>query len=132
MYSFEPTEEQQMLIEAVGKYAAMICASAAHEAEESRELPKKAYQQGLGIGLLQASVPESYGGFGERSAVTGVLALEEMAFGDLAGTLAVLTPVFLRRQSCWRAVKSKSKRYLPKVIESGLESLYCRSHRVHF
>ncbi len=45
------------------------------------------------LGLLQASIPEAYGGFGERSAVTGVLAVEEMAFGDLAGTLAVLTPV---------------------------------------
>src|SRR5262249_5618118 len=92
MYSFDPTEEQQMLIDAVNKYAFNDLRPAAHEAEESHELSKKLVTKGWELGLLQASVPESYGGFGERSAVTGVLALEEMAFGDLAGTLAVLTP----------------------------------------
>lgn len=92
MYSFEPTEEQQMLVEAVGKYAVNDLRTAGREAEERGELPKPLLQKGWEIGLLQASIPEAYGGFGERSAVTGVLAVEEMAYGDLAGTLAVLTP----------------------------------------
>ena len=85
MYSFEPNEEQQMLIDAVGKYAENDLRPAAHDAEESRELPKKLVSKGWELGLLQASIPESYGGFGDRSAVTGALAVEEMAFGDLAG-----------------------------------------------
>lgn len=93
MYSFDPTEEQQqMLIDAVHKFAVNDLRAAAHEAEESRELPKKLIGKGWELGLLQASIPESYGGFGERSAVTGVLAVEEMAFGDLALSLAVLAP----------------------------------------
>ena len=41
MYSFEPNEEQQMLIDAVGKYAANDLRPAAHDAEEEREMPKK-------------------------------------------------------------------------------------------
>src|SRR5215210_7763901 len=92
MYSFEPTEEQQMLIEAVGKYAVNDLRSAARDAEEGGELPKGLVSKGWEIGLLQASIPEAYGGFGERSAVTGALAVEQMAFGDLACTLAVITP----------------------------------------
>ena len=40
MYSFEPTEEQQMLMGAVGKYAANDLRTAAREAEESGGLPK--------------------------------------------------------------------------------------------
>src|SRR4026208_1816632 len=92
MYSFDPTEEQQMLIEAVNKFAVNDLRGAAHEAEESHELPKRLVNKGWELGSLQASTPEAYGGFGERSAVTGVLALEEMAFGDLAGTFAVVTP----------------------------------------
>src|SRR3990172_6655758 len=92
MYSFEPNEEQQMLVDAVGKYAINDLRAAAREAEESRELPKKLVSKGWELGLLQASVPESYGGFGDRSSVTGVLAVEEMAFGGLAGALAVLAP----------------------------------------
>ena len=79
MYSFEPNEEQQMLVDAVGKYANNDLRPAAHDAEESRELPKKLVSKGWEIGLLQASIPEAYGGFGERSAVTGALAVGPVA-----------------------------------------------------
>jgi len=117
MYSFDPTEEQQMLIDAVSKYADNDLRPAAHEAEESRELPKKLVSKGWELGLLQASVPEAYGGFGERSAVTGVLALEEMAFGDLAGTLAVLTPGLFATPILLAGSEEQKQTYLPKIIE---------------
>jgi alkylation response protein AidB-like acyl-CoA dehydrogenase len=117
MYSFEPTEEQQMLVEAVGKYAINDLRTAAHEAEEGGGLPKKLVSKGWELGLLQASIPESYGGFGERSAVTGVLAVEEMAFGDLAGTLAVLTPSLFATPVLLAGSEEQKKTYLPKVIE---------------
>ena len=119
MYSFEPTEEQQMLIEAVGKYASNDLRIAAHEAEESRELPKKLVSKGWELGLLQASIPESYGGFGERSAVTSVLALEEMAFGDLAGTLAVMTPSLFATPILLAGSEEQKQTYLPKIIEGN-------------
>ncbi len=117
MYSFEPTEEQQMLVEAVGKYASNDLRTAAREAEEGGELPKKLVGKGWEIGLLQASIPEAYGGFGERSAVTGVLALEEMAFGDLAGTLAVMTPSLFATPILLAGSEEQKQIYLPKVIE---------------
>lgn len=116
MYSFEPTEEQQMLVEAVGKYAANDLRSAAREAEEGGELPKKLVNKGWELGLLQASIPEAYGGFGERSAVTGVLAVEEMAFGDLAGTLAVQTPALFAVSVLLSGSEEQKQAYLPKVI----------------
>jgi len=117
MYSFDPTEEQQMLVEAVGKYAVNDLRTAAREAEESRELPKKLVSKGWEIGLLQASIPEAYGGFGERNAVTGVLAVEEMAFGDLAGTLAVMTPSLFATPILLAGSEEQKQTYLPKVIE---------------
>ena len=119
MYSFEPNEEQQMLMDAVGKYAGNDLRPAAHEAEESRELPKKLISKGWELGLLQASIPEAYGGFGERSTVTGVLAVEEMAFGDLAGTLAVMTPSLFATPVLLAGSEEQKKEYLPKVIEGA-------------
>jgi acyl-CoA dehydrogenase len=119
MYSFEPTEEQQMLTEAVGKYAANDLRTAAREAEEGGELSSTLVNKGWEIGLLQASIPESYGGFGERSAVTGVLALEEMAFGDLAGTLAVLTPSLFATPILLAGSEEQKQAYLPQVIEGA-------------
>ena len=117
MYSFEPNEEQQMLMDAVGKYAENDLRPAAHEAEESRELPKKLISKGWEIGLLQASIPEAYGGFGERSAVTGALAVEEMAFGDLAGALAVKTPSLFATPILLACSEEQKQEYLPKVID---------------
>lgn len=92
MFGFEPSEEQKMLVEAVRRYAANDLRPAAHEADESESTPAELIQKGWELGLLQASIPEQYGGFGERSAVTGVLAAEELAWGDLAAALAVMSP----------------------------------------
>jgi acyl-CoA dehydrogenase len=117
MYSFDPTEEQQMLMEAVGKFAINDLRPAAHEAEENCEIPKKLFNKGWGLGLLQASIPEAYGGFGARSAVTGVLALEEMAFGDLAGALAVMTPSLFAIPILLVGNEEQKQTYLPNVIE---------------
>ena len=119
MYSFDPTEEQQMLIDAVKKYAANDLRPAAHDAEESGGLLKKIIDKGWELGLLQASIPEAYGGFGERSAVTGILALEEMAFGDLAGTLAVLTPGLFANPILLAGSEGQKREYLPRVIGGG-------------
>ena len=116
MYSFEPNEEQLMLIDAVGKYATNDLRGAAHDAEESRELPKKLVSKGWELGLLQASIPESYGGFGERSAVTGALAVEEMAFGDLAGALAVMTPSLFATPILLSGSDEQKKEYLPRIV----------------
>lgn len=117
MYSFEPSEEQQMLVDAVGKYAINDLRPAAHEAEESREFPRKLVSKGWELGLLQASTPEAYGGFGERSAVTCALAVEEMAFGDLAGALAVMTPSLFATPILLAGSEEQKQEYLPRVIE---------------
>jgi alkylation response protein AidB-like acyl-CoA dehydrogenase len=105
-----------MLVDAVGKYAENDLRPAAHEAEESCELPKKLVSKGWELGLLQASIPESFGGFGERSAVTGALALEEMAFGDLAGALAVITPSLFATPILLTGNEAQKREYLPKII----------------
>lgn len=119
MYSFEPNEEQKMLIEAVGKYAVNDLRAAGREAEESRALPPNLVNKGWELGLLQASIPEAYGGFGERSAVTGVLAGEEFAFGNLAGALAVETPNLFALPILLCGSEAQKKEYLPKIVEGN-------------
>src|SRR5690349_9806229 len=116
MYSFEPNEEQQVLVDAVGKYAGNDLRAAAHEMEEAAELQMKLVNKGWELGLLQASVPESYGGFGERSAVTGVLAIEEMAFGDISGTYAVGTPNLFAIPLLLGGTDEQKKKYLSKIV----------------
>ncbi len=92
MFAFEPTEEQQMFIEGARKFASKELRERAREADEHGELGASVFAGGWELGLLPASIPEQYGGFGERSAVTGVLAAEELAWGDLSGALALSAP----------------------------------------
>jgi len=117
MYSFEPNEEQKMLLEAVGRYAENDLRPAGHDAEEEGVLPKKVVNKGWELGVLQASIPEAYGGFGERSAVTSVLATEEMAYGDLAGTLAVNAPSLFVTPILLVGTEQQKQEFIPPVIE---------------
>lgn len=117
MYGFTPTDEQKMLIETVARYARNDLRAAGHEADEQKSLPKKLVSKGWEVGLLQASVPEAFGGFGERSAVTGVLAAEELAFGDLAGALAVMTPSLFVTPLLLAGSEEQKQTWIPPVIE---------------
>jgi acyl-CoA dehydrogenase len=118
MYGFTPTDEQKMLIETVARYAKNDLRAAGHEAEEAKALPKKLVGKGWELGVLQASVPEAYGGFGERNAVTGVLAAEELAFGDLAGALAVMTPSLFATPVLLAGSEAQKQKWLPPVVEA--------------
>ncbi|GAB4488444.1 MAG: acyl-CoA dehydrogenase family protein [Anaerolineales bacterium] len=116
MYSFEPNEEQQMLIDSVSRYAKGDLRPIAREAEESKSLPQKLIRKGWELGVLQASTPEAYGGFGERSAVTGVLAADAMAWGDLAGTLAVMTPGLFTLPILLAGSEEQKKQWVEPVV----------------
>jgi len=118
MYSFEPTEEQRMLIEAIERYATNDLRVAAHDADETGELPADLIEKGWEMGVLQASIPEAYGGFGERSAVTGVLAAETMGWGDLAGALAVMLPATYAMPILLGGTEGQKTELLPPIIEA--------------
>ncbi len=118
MYGFTPTDEQKMLIDAVARYAKSDLRPASHDAEEEKALPPKLVAKGWELGVLQASTPEAYGGFGDRSAVTGVLAAEELAFGDLAGALAVMTPSLFVTPILLAGSEEQKTQWIPPVIEA--------------
>ena len=117
MFGFEPTAEQNMLVEAVRRYAKNDLRAAAHEADESGELPRELIEKGWELGVLQASVPEEYGGFGERSAVTGALAAEELAWGDLSGALAIMAPGAYALSVLLSGSEDQKSKLIPAVIE---------------
>jgi alkylation response protein AidB-like acyl-CoA dehydrogenase len=92
MIDFQPTDEQALVIETVRNFAANEIRPAARECDETRKLPEKVLAAAHELGLVANALPESAGGGGDRSAVTGVLVAEELAWGDLAIAAAVLSP----------------------------------------
>jgi acyl-CoA dehydrogenase len=118
MYSFEPSEEQKMLVDAINRFAISDLRKQAHQAEEERQLPQPLVEKGWELGYLQASIPEVYGGFGERSVVTGVLAAEELAYGDLAGAMAILAPALFATPVLLVGQDSQKDALIPPIIEA--------------
>ena len=92
MIDFQPTDEQQLVIDTVRHFATNEIRPKARECDESKSLPEKVIEQAHELGLVANALPESAGGGGERSAVTGVLIAEELAVGDLAIAAAILSP----------------------------------------
>lgn len=95
MISFSLTEEQQMLVDVVRRYAERELRPAMREADEAGQLPAGLIDTGWDLGLIPSNIPETYGGFGEHSAVTGVLFAEELAWGDLSTAMTLLAPNLL-------------------------------------
>ena len=119
MYGFEPTEEQQMLVDVVQRYAEKEMRDAHREAEEECVIPPNLIEKGWELGMLQASIPAEYGGFGERSAVTSVLAAEEFAYGDLAIALAVMTPSIFALPILLEGSEEQKTAFLPGIVEAS-------------
>jgi alkylation response protein AidB-like acyl-CoA dehydrogenase len=93
LFDLTPDDEQQMLREAVGAFAAEQVRPAAPAADAACATPAELLAQAseLGIGIL--GVPEQLGGvMSEQSALTGVLVAEALAHGDLGIALATLAP----------------------------------------
>ena len=92
MIDFKPTDEQQLVVDTVRSFAAKEIRPRSRECEESKKLPDPVIEQAHELGLVANALPESAGGGGQRSAVTGALVAEELAWGDLSIALAILSP----------------------------------------
>ncbi len=118
MISLTPTEEQQMLVDTVRRYANNDVRPGAHDADESGAFPDAVIQRGWEIGLLPGSIPEALGGFGDaHSAVTGVLACEELAYGDLALALHLMTPALVAIPLVLDGTDAQRDEFLPLFLD---------------
>jgi acyl-CoA dehydrogenase len=92
---FEPTDEQSLIVETLRQFAENEIRPKARECNETRKLPDEVLAHAHELGLVSGGIDAAFGGGGERSAVTGALIAEELAWGDLSIALAILSPTLL-------------------------------------
>jgi alkylation response protein AidB-like acyl-CoA dehydrogenase len=93
LFDLTPTDEQQMMREAIGDFAIERLRKAAQEADEACAAPPELLEQANELGVTMLGVPgELDGAFEERSAVTSVLVAEQLARGDMGLALAIMAP----------------------------------------
>ncbi len=121
MMSFTPSEEQRMIVDTVSAFARDALRPKARDADEACGVPADVVKTGWELGLVQSVIPESYGGFGTpRSALTGTLVAEELAYGDLAMALHLLAPRLLAQPVLDFGTERQRQRYLPRLANGGL------------
>jgi alkylation response protein AidB-like acyl-CoA dehydrogenase len=113
MLDFRLDDEQQMLTDAIARYAKERVRKVFRDAEEEDRILPDVVQSGWEIGVLPTSIPEEYGGFGEYSAVTGAVAIEEFAWGDLAIMLNVMVPNLVAIPLMLCGTDAQKEAYLP-------------------
>ena len=86
-------DEQQLIRETVTSFAREQIQPLAHDADETATIPAALIDQAWELGLVQATIPEEYGGYGQpASAVSGSIVAEGLAEGDLAIAMHILSP----------------------------------------
>ncbi len=114
MVSFSMTEEQQMIVETVRKFASKELRPLARQCDEKGEIPDSLVEKAWELALIPNVIPEEYGGFGSRhSAVTGALIAEEMAYGDLSMAIHILSPLLVAIPLLERGSEAQRKELLP-------------------
>ncbi len=120
MINFELDQEQKMLTDAIGRLAQERVRKVFRDADEEGVLPPDVVKAGWEIGVLPTSIPEAYGGFGDYSVMTGALAAEAFAWGDLATTLHVMTPNLVAIPLMLAGTEAQKEAHLPLFCEESL------------
>ncbi|MGV0809850.1 acyl-CoA dehydrogenase family protein [Mycolicibacterium setense] len=92
-FDLTPDEDQQMIVETVGEFAAEILRPAAHDADAAAAYPADLIARAAELGITAVNVPEDFDGIAEhRSTVTNALVAEALAYGDMGLALPILAP----------------------------------------
>jgi len=91
MVSFEPTEDQALIVSTVGSYASKVLRPGLRAFESARGLPEEVVKALFEMGVTTLEIPEDAGGPGLPLA-TAVLVEEELAAGDAAVPYAMGGP----------------------------------------
>lgn len=116
MIDFEPSEEQQLIVETVRQFARNEVRPRARDCDEAAKLPVELLHEAHALGLVANAVDERFGGGGARSAVTGALVAEELAWGDLAIALAILSPSLEALTIQDLGSDAQKQRWLPSLV----------------
>ena len=119
MISFSLTEEQQMIVSTVKQFNTDVVRKVYRECDESGRVPADVIDTAWELGLVVSCVPESLGGAGwDHSAMTGTLLAEELAWGDLAIAMHLLSPWLAILPIVEQGTEEQKQKYLPPLCGS--------------
>ncbi len=117
LFDLTPSDEQQMLREAVQSFASGELRKTAAAADSACGAPPELLKGAAELGITLMGVPEAHGGAGsERSAMTNVLVAEAMAQGDMGLAVACLAPSAVSTALVLWGDAAQQAKYLPEFV----------------
>ena len=114
LFDLTPDDEQAMIRESFGSFAAERIRPAAQQADAESSPPSELLDQAAELGIAMLGVPEELDGpLAERATVTSVLAAEALAHGDMGLALAALAPGAVSSALGLWGDADQQSRYLP-------------------
>src|SRR5579859_8001441 len=126
MFDFEPSEEQQALIETARRFTRERIIPIAAECDREAKFPKKVFDQAHGLGLVNPTLPAEYGGSG-LSDVESSFITEELAYGcsgvstSMTANTLGMTPIKLG------GTDEQKKKYLGWLAQEPIMASYATS-----
>ncbi len=121
LFDLTPTEEQQMLRDAVSEFAREQMRPHALAADSAGAVPPEVLAGFADLGIAQMGVPEALGGVGnERSAISNMLIAEALAHGDMSLAVAALAPVAVSTALALWGDETQQATYLPAFAGAQL------------
>ena len=115
LFDLTPTEDQQMIQGVARELADEVIRPAGSGADAERGLPEEVTGAAAEMGLHLIGVPAELEGIAEeRSAVTGVLVLEELARGDMGIAAAIMAPAAVATAIASYGDADQQATYLPE------------------
>jgi alkylation response protein AidB-like acyl-CoA dehydrogenase len=115
MVNFSPSEDQELLRQTLSDFSREVLRPQLRESDEKNTVPADLPLKGWELGLVQESIPEAQGGFGgTRSALSGALMLEELAYGGLALGLHLVSPRLVTVPLLVAGTEAQRAQWLPR------------------
>src|SRR5262245_21767339 len=115
MVNFSLSEDQELLRQTLADFAREVLRPQLRDSDEKNTMPPDLSAKGWELGLVQESIPEAQGGFGgTRSAVSGALVIEELAYGGLALGLHLVAPRLVTVPLLVAGTEAQRAQWLPK------------------
>lgn len=116
MFDLTPSEDQQMIQSVARELADEVVRPAAKQADAERAVPAEVRSAAAEVGLHLIGVPAELDGIAEeRSAVTAVLVLEELARGDMGIATAIMAPAAVATAIASYGDADQQATYLPEL-----------------
>jgi len=133
MLSFGMSKEQKMIKDEVANLVKGVVADQVKDMDQSGEIPAESIQKGWELGISLSGIPEEYGGYGMKdSPVETAIILEELAYGDMAFTIAVTAPSLFINPIHAVGTDEQKKKYLPMVCKDTYTPCTLAINEPHF